>query len=110
LSYNDAMGGRGGTVALRDTNSDGRADSIRYFGDYNDQGSLACCITIHNNYLYFSTMRNVHRQKLQPEQLIPESEIETILTDTHEHGVTHWHNTKPMAFDGKGNMYVPFGT
>ncbi len=43
-----------------------------------------------------------------PGKLIPESKIEVILTDDHAHGV-HWHMTKPVAFDDKGNMFVPFG-
>src|SRR5688500_4166221 len=33
--------GLGGNVALRDTNSDGKADIIKRFGDYKDEGSLA---------------------------------------------------------------------
>lgn len=110
LRFNDTMQGKGGTVGLRDNDGDGKADVISYFGEYRDEGSLEYCITIHNGYLYFSTMRNVYRQKLEPGRLVPESELELIMTDDHEHGVTHWHNTKPMAFDNKGNMYVPFGT
>ena len=43
-------------------------------------------------------------------KLVPESKIETILTDDHEHGVLHWHITKPMVFDNHGYMYVPFGS
>src|SRR5687767_490472 len=38
LTFNDAMNGRGGTVGLRDTNNDGKADTIAYFGDYTDEG------------------------------------------------------------------------
>jgi hypothetical protein len=34
LTFNDAMHGGGGTVGLRDTNYDGKADTIAYFGDY----------------------------------------------------------------------------
>src|ERR1700733_13235125 len=36
LTYNEKMNGRGGTVGLRDTNGDGKADSVVYFGDYKD--------------------------------------------------------------------------
>jgi hypothetical protein len=32
LTYNDIMHGAGGTVGLRDTNNDGKADIITYFG------------------------------------------------------------------------------
>ncbi|MGM0506572.1 MAG: PQQ-dependent sugar dehydrogenase, partial [Bacteroidota bacterium] len=110
LRFNPNMNRRGGNVGIRDTDGDGKADIVSYFGDYEDEGGLACCITINDDYLYFSSTRSVYRQKLTPGSLVPESEIETILTDDHEHGVTHWHNTKPMAFDGEGNMFVPFGT
>ena len=105
-----AEGRTKGTLALRDTTGDGKANIAVNFGDYRDQGSLASGITIHNNYLYLSSASSVHRYRLAEEDLIPDSPIETILTDDHEHGVRHWHITKPMAFDGKGNMYVPFGS
>ena len=98
-----------GNLALRDTTGDGRVDIIRTFGDYKDEGYLASSMRIHNGYLYFSSIRTVYRQKLSPGKLVPNSEIETILTDDHAHGIDHWHISKPVAFDGKGNMYVPFG-
>ncbi|WP_138480275.1 PQQ-dependent sugar dehydrogenase [Dyadobacter bucti] len=101
-------GQQGGTVALRDTNGDGKADIIKNFGNYPDQSSLANGITIRNNYLYYSSSLVVYRSKLIPGQLLPDEKVEVILKDDHEHG-THWHITKPMAFDNKGNMYVPFG-
>jgi hypothetical protein len=41
LTFNDAMNGRGGTVGLRDTNYDGKADTTAYFGDYTDEGHSA---------------------------------------------------------------------
>src|ERR687890_2542370 len=44
-----------GNVALRDTNNDGRADIIKRFGDYKENGSLANGMRIHNGYLYFSS-------------------------------------------------------
>ena len=98
----------GGTVALRDTNGDGKADIIKNFGNYQDHSSLANGITIRNGYLYYSSTLVVYRSKLIPGQLLPDSTVEVILKDDHEHG-THWHITKPMAFDNQGNMYVPFG-
>nr|WP_229214085.1 c-type cytochrome [Dyadobacter flavalbus] len=101
-------GQQGGTVALRDTNNDGKADIIRNFGNYKDHSSLANGITIRNGYLYYSSSLAVYRSKLIPGQLLPDEKTEMILKDDHEHGA-HWHITKPMAFDSKGNMYVPFG-
>jgi len=48
-----------GTIALRDTDNDGKADSIVHFGDYIDKGRGATGITIHNGYLYVSTKKHV---------------------------------------------------
>ena len=110
LTYNDAMNGRGGTVGLRDTNNDGKADTIAYFGDYTDEGYSAVGVTIHDGYLYTSTVRRILRNKLTPGQLVPNSETEVVLTDVDENVVKNWHTTKPLAFDNKGNMYVPFGS
>lgn len=98
----------GSNVALRDTTGDGKADIFQSFGDYEDEGSLANGMRIHNGYLYYSSARVIYRNKLKPGQLIPDSEMEVVLRDDHEHGI-HWHITKPVSFDNKGNMYVPFG-
>ena len=110
LTYNDAMNGSGGTVGLRDTNHDGKADTIAYFGDYKDEGGLAVGVTIHNGYLYTSTVRNVLRNKLAQGKLVPDSKTEVVLTEEDENVTKNWHTTKPVAFDKQGNMYVPFGS
>jgi glucose/arabinose dehydrogenase/mono/diheme cytochrome c family protein len=110
LTYNDRMKGGGGTVGLRDVNGDGRADSIVYFGDYKDEGGSAVGVTIHDGYLYTSTVRTVLRNKLRKGELVPASPTELVLTDTDPNVVHNWHTTKPLAFDNKGNMFVPFGS
>ena len=110
LTFNDAMRGAGGTVGLRDTNADGKADTIAYFGDYIDEGGSAVGVTIHNGFLFTSTVRKVLRNKLTPGKLVPDSETEVVLTDVDENVVKNWHTTKPLAFDNKGNMYIPFGS
>jgi len=99
-----------GTIALRDNDRDGKADSIVHFGDYIDKGRSATGITIHNGYLYVSTKRNIYRNKLKQGELIPTSKTEVVLTDMDPNVGRHWHTTKPVAFDDKGNMYVPFGS
>lgn len=110
LTYNERMNGRGGTVGLRDTNHDGKADSVAYFGDYKDVGSSAVGMTIHDGYLYTSTVTQVLRTKLTPGRLIPENKTDTMLTDVDSNVAHNWHTTKPVAFDKKGHMYIPFGT
>jgi glucose/arabinose dehydrogenase len=63
---------------------------------------------IHNGYLYFSSEINVFRYKLTPGKLLPESKLELILTDDGPEPM-HEHDAKPLSFDSKGHMYVPFG-
>lgn len=107
LSSNDKT--RGGNIALRDTTGDGKADIIIRFGGTDDRRtSYGTGMVIHNGYLYYSSATNLYRQKLAPGKLIPDSESEVVLTDDHDHGI-HWHITKPVSFDNKGNMYIPFG-
>jgi glucose/arabinose dehydrogenase/mono/diheme cytochrome c family protein len=107
LTFNDAMNGGGGTVGIRDTDFDGKADSIVYFGDYKDEGGSAVGVTIHNGYLYTSTVRHVLRTKLDG-NLIPKTNTEIVFTDDSD-VVKNWHTTKPLAFDDDGYMYIPFG-
>lgn len=95
-------------IALRDTNNDGRADIIKRFGGSVKERGYGTGMRIHNDYLYFSSELIVYRYKLTPGELVPQSKQEVILTDDHAHGM-HEHIAKPLAFDGKGNMYVPFG-
>lgn len=98
----------GGNIALRDTTGDGKADIIQPFGDYKADGTYGTAMRIYNGYLYYSSQLVVYRSKLKPGQLVPDSEIEVILTDDHAHG-SHEHVAKPVTFDNKGNIYVPFG-
>ena len=105
-----SRGGQGGTIGMRDLDKDGRVDSVVRFGDYDSPGGSAVGVTIHNGYLYTSTVNQVLRNKLKPGELVPSSETEVILTDTDPNVGRNWHTTKPLGFDKKGNMYVPFGS
>ena len=98
-----------GTIALRDGNGDGKADSIVRFGDYPDEGKSATGITIHDGYLYVSSRKMIYRKRLKEGELVPSGETEIVLTDKDPNVDTNWHTTKPVAFDDRGNMYVPFG-
>ncbi|RAJ90882.1 glucose/arabinose dehydrogenase [Larkinella arboricola] len=100
----------GGSVALRDTNGDGKADIIRHFGDYKDPQSYGTAMRIHNGYLYYSTATTVYRNKLVKGQLVPNSKTEVVLTDDYPSKPYRVeHVAKPVTFDDKGFMYVPFG-
>ena len=98
LTFNRAMKGSGGTVRLRDLNKDGRADSIVYFGDYKDIGGSAVGMTIHDGYLYTSTVNQVLKTKLTPGKLVPESKTEVVLTDLDPNVATH-HLHVPYLID-----------
>jgi glucose/arabinose dehydrogenase len=95
-------------IALRDTNGDGRADIIRQFGGLARERAYGTAMRIYNGYLYFSSELYVYRYKLKPGQLVPDSPMEVVLTDDHEHGM-HEHIAKPVTFDNDGHMYVAFG-
>lgn len=103
--------GDGGSIAvLKDNNNDGLADVVEKFGGYGgrEKWSYATAMRIYNGYLYHSSDLVVYRYKLKPGTMIPDGDMEIVLTDDHEHG-KHEHIGKPIAFDNKGNMYVPFG-
>ncbi|HET7922487.1 MAG TPA: sorbosone dehydrogenase, partial [Gammaproteobacteria bacterium] len=64
----------GGIAALRDTDGDGRADVIRYFGEWGGTG-----IAIHDGYLYFATNTEVMRYRLVSGELVPRSAPQTVV-------------------------------
>ncbi|MFN5422584.1 MAG: PQQ-dependent sugar dehydrogenase, partial [bacterium] len=96
----------GNNWALRDLDGDGKADSIKNFGKFKSEGAYSTAMKIHNGYLYTSSEMLVYRYKLKKGELVPTSEPEVIVVDS---GARREHNTKPIAFDNKGNIYVAFG-
>jgi len=94
-----------GNIALRDTNGDGKADIITPFGKY-DGHTYGTAMRIHDGYLYFSSELMVYRMKLKKGQLVPDSRMDTIVIDNPPY---HEHQTKPIAFDNKGHIYVGWG-
>jgi glucose/arabinose dehydrogenase/mono/diheme cytochrome c family protein len=94
-----------GNIALRDTNGDGKADIITPFGKY-DGHTYGTAMRINKGYLYFSSELMVYRLKLKRGQLVPDSQMDTIVIDNPPY---HEHQTKPIAFDNKGHIYVGWG-
>ncbi|MFC3052483.1 PQQ-dependent sugar dehydrogenase [Kordiimonas pumila] len=90
-----------GAVALRDADGDGIAEERIYFAE-RIRGSG---IGIYDGYLYFATDVSVIRWKL-PESDIPKTDPELV---AHGFGAKRQHASKPMAFDGKGGLYVTVG-
>lgn len=96
----------GMNFVLRDENKDGRADVIKNFGPNLKEGAYATSMRIHNGYLYTSSELLVYRYKLDPKSIVPIGEPENIVIDN---GRSREHDGKPLAFDGKGHIFVPFG-
>lgn len=98
---------------LRDTTNNGKTDIIERYGNLNkdssvSKGSYSTAMKIYKGYVYFSTELVVYRCKLDKKGKIVPGDPEIIMTDDHEHK-QHQHIGKPIAFDNKGYMYVPFG-
>ena len=100
-----------GLVALRDTSGDGRAEEVEVFGDYNDTGDYGTAMRIHDGYLYFTTAGEVYRQKITPRPARSRpGDVQLILKHNYKTaGQSYEHIAKPIAFDDRGHMYVPFG-
>jgi glucose/arabinose dehydrogenase len=90
-----------GIVALRDKNSDGKADSIVYFANTPTTG-----IDIGGNYLYFSNFTEVYRVPFTQNKLVP-SETPVIIAGGFPQQSQH--NDKTFALDESGNLYVNVG-
>ncbi|MHB1922127.1 MAG: PQQ-dependent sugar dehydrogenase [Chitinophagaceae bacterium] len=90
----------GGIVALQDTNGDGKAEVIRYFGNMHGTG-----IGIYHGYLYFGSDTAIWRFKLRKDSLLPDLQPQLVaqLPDQNEH------RAKSITFDHHGNLYVSIG-
>lgn len=93
---------KGGLIALRDTNGDGRADLKEPFGGGGGTG-----IAVLDGYLYHSSNSAVFRYKLTPGQLKPAVAQETIVSDLPSE---EQHDSKAFAFDDAGRLYVEVGS
>lgn len=94
-----------GNAALRDVDGDGKADTVKLWGQH-EVRAYGTAMRIHNDYLYYSSELVVYRNKLKKGELLPDSHVDTIVVDD---GPYHEHQTKPIAFDGKGNIFVGWG-
>ena len=92
----------GGIAALRDTTGDHRADIIEEFG-----GRAGTGMAIRDGYLYGSSNNSVFRWQLPADdQLVPESERQTVVSGFPEQGQ---HAAKAFTFDQAGSLYVDIG-
>jgi glucose/arabinose dehydrogenase len=98
-----AKGRFGQIFALRDTNGDGRADEIKEFGP----GDGGTHIMLHDGWLYHSSRSAVYRYKYTPGELVPTSELQTIISKLP---AERDHDQKAFAFDDQGRMLVEIGS
>jgi glucose/arabinose dehydrogenase len=97
----------GYVAALRDTNSDGRADLIRRFGSSLKSGSRGGTgIAIRSGWLYVEADSEIVRYGLPERDLVPVGSPEVVVTGlTMEGG----HPMHPIAVDDR-NVYVNLGS
>ena len=107
--YGDDTPPRGGfLVALRDTNSDGRADVIQRFGDSTANGGTGGVgIGLHDGYLYAESGTRIVRYAMRPEGLAPQGAAQVVVSDLP---VTGDHPMHPFLIDSAGAMYVDLGS
>jgi len=102
VSIRSRSGPGGGIVALRDADGDGKLETKEQFG----QGS-ATGIGLRNGYIYYATPTSIVRYKLAAGQLKASGEPEIVAQDLPER---RSHADKGLAFDGRGGVYVNFGS
>jgi glucose/arabinose dehydrogenase len=97
----------GYVVALRDTNTDGKADLIRRFGSSLQSGSKGGTgIAIRSGWLYVEADSEIVRYGLPEKDLVPAGNPEIVVTGlTMEGG----HPMHPIAVDDR-NVYVNLGS
>jgi glucose/arabinose dehydrogenase len=93
--------GRGGLIALRDTNSDGRADVRFRINDASHSG-----IALRSPWLYSSSVTSVLRYRLDSTSLAPVGAPDTVVTGFPDGG----HSSRSLALDDDGNLFVNIGS
>lgn len=91
-----------GIVRLRDKDDDGKIDDTTSFGNYVGTG-----IAIKNGYLYASSNSAVYRYQLNADgDVVNPENPDVIVTGLVDKGQ---HNSKSIALDNAGNLYVNIG-
>ncbi|MEO7996715.1 MAG: PQQ-dependent sugar dehydrogenase, partial [Gemmatimonadaceae bacterium] len=91
-----------GVSVLRDTDGDGKADKIEYFGPYGGGG-----IALKGNFLYLDARSAILRYTLTKGVMVPTGAPDTIVSGLPATGN---HFSREIALDGKGNMFVNVGS
>ncbi|HEX7964442.1 MAG TPA: PQQ-dependent sugar dehydrogenase [Gammaproteobacteria bacterium] len=91
----------GGIAVLRDTDGDGLADQVQYFGDTGGSG-----IGIHDGWLYLAADTEVLRYELKPGEAVPAALPQTVVDGFPQQDE---HAAKTITFDDSGHLYVNVG-
>ncbi len=92
----------GGVAAFRDEDGDGWADQTAMLGTPDIDTGLA----IHDGHLYYSSMTAIYAVRLDG-NLAPTGPVEVVVGDLPQSAAGH--RTKPVTFDGEGNLYTQVG-
>ncbi|MGI8498042.1 MAG: PQQ-dependent sugar dehydrogenase [Gemmatimonadaceae bacterium] len=93
---------KGGILALRDANHDGKADSSVRFGDIGGTG-----IALHGGWLYADDKSRIVRYPLPSGSLTPSGSAETVVSGLPTGG----HSSRDIAIDSSGSaLYVNVGS
>ena len=95
------LAGRGGLLAMRDKNGDGKADETMKFGDV--KGTE---VRLYKNFLYVSDDVGVYRYPLKKGDLAPAGPRQTVVSGFP---VERQHADKTFALDPKGTLYINVG-
>jgi glucose/arabinose dehydrogenase/cytochrome c5 len=93
----------GGIFALRDTNADGRADTVKEFGP----GDGGTHIAFHDGWLYHSSRTTVYRYRYTAGELVPAADVQVVVSGLP---AEKDHDAKAFAFDDQGRMLVEIGS
>jgi len=93
---------RGGIIALRDKDGDGRFEEKQEFGTGGGTG-----IGLHGDWLYHSSNNDVYRYPLKQGELVPTGAQETVIKGLPN---GRQHDAKSFAFGGDGQLYVEIGS
>ncbi len=105
LIRRERVGGTG-MLALQDADGDGRADHVETFGRFAGSGIAVRTDADGQEWLYASNTTEVWRWPLAPGEVAPASRPQRIARGFPRQAE---HPYKPMAFDGRGGMYVMVG-
>jgi glucose/arabinose dehydrogenase/cytochrome c553 len=95
-------------VALKDTNGDGRADSVRRFGVTNEAGGAGGSgIALYNGGLYAEESDKVVRYALTPGSAVPTAAPSMVLSGLP---LTGDHPMHPFVIDKQGNLFIDLGS